>query len=112
MEIGSGPSREERGHEGSATRMHRASYWALLGLYGLLLLPCLLLALPLMMFLVFVLLKPAHMKDQACEQCGRRAAFAREGEGRRSWTDLVVVEYQCPEGHTFTKEWTVAPWGD
>jgi hypothetical protein len=89
---------------------------ALFVLYGVLLLPCLLPAFPFLFVLVFVLLEPPHRKSQPCSQCNRRAAFVgeevREGEGRRSWTDLVIAEYRCPNGHTFTREWTASAWGD
>jgi hypothetical protein len=84
-------------------------------LYGLLVLPFLLLALPFMLFIVFVLLEPPHRKSQPCV-CGRAAKFVsevvREGEGRRSWTDLIIAEYRCPNGHTFSLEWTGSAWGD
>jgi hypothetical protein len=88
----------------------------LLVLYGLALAPCLLLAFPFMVLLVFVLFEPPHCKSQPCAWCNRRGKYVgetvREGEGRRSWTDLVIAEYRCPNGHTFTREWTASAWGD
>src|SRR5437588_574867 len=76
----------------------------------------LLLAFPFLVIFMFVCLTPAHTKNQPCPSCGKKAKFEREtvleGQGRRSWTDLIIADYTCPNGHHFSKEWTGSAWGD
>lgn len=63
-------------------------------------------------FLVLFLPTP-HRQNRRCPECGWTARYVteevREGEGRRSWTDLIIAEYACANGHRFTKDWTGDP---
>lgn len=85
-------------------------------LVGLVMLPFILFSLPFLAILVLVVMAPPHTQRQPCTHCNRKAKYVsetvHEGQGRRSWTDLVIAEYRCPNGHVFVKNWTASAWGD
>jgi hypothetical protein len=73
--------------------------------------PCFVLVFPL--FVIALFWPSPHEQPQPCPHCGRKSRHVGEtvleGQGRRSWTDLIIAEYHCKRCQSmFTKEWTGA----